>query len=103
VKGGQVDFVATIEDLKFFFSSQLDPVPSQQAATDAAGTWLRFSEELKQDLFYTFSPPEVTYLPQKDVTSVRAHAAVVTGGEGQIDVVITLGTAGSWVNIYEKS
>ena len=56
-------------------------MPSSQAATDAAGTWLRFSEELKQDLFYTYSAPEVTYLPQKDATSVRGHAAVMGGGE----------------------
>src|SRR5689334_15875618 len=50
VKDGQVDFVSTIPDLEFFFAAQLAPAPSQDAATDAAGTWLRFSEELKQDL-----------------------------------------------------
>src|SRR5216683_2085509 len=58
VKGGRVDFVATIPDLKFFFGAELGPAPSERAAADAASTWLRFSEELKQDLFYTFSAPE---------------------------------------------
>src|SRR5262249_36955984 len=55
-----VDFVSTIEDLKFFFAANLGPTPTQDLATDAVSTWLRFSEELKQDLFYTFSPPDVS-------------------------------------------
>jgi hypothetical protein len=103
VKDGRVDFVATIPDLKFFFSAGLDPAPSEAAAGDAASTWLRFSEELKQDLFYTFSAPEISYMPRDDVTRVRGHAAVMAGGEGQIDVLITLGAAGSLMQIYEKS
>ena len=103
VRDGGVDFVATIPDLKFFFSAELDPAPSENSAADAASTWLRFSEELKQDLFYTFSAPEIAYTPRDDVTRVRGHAAVMAGGEGQIDVLITLGAAGSLVQIYEKS
>src|SRR5882724_4178529 len=103
VKDGRVDFVATIPDLKFFFSAELDPSPSEKAAADAAGTWLRFSEELKQDLFYTFSAPEISYMPREDVTRVRGHVAVMAGGEGRIEVVIALGAAGSLVHIYEKS
>src|SRR5438876_9184973 len=103
VKDGQVDFVATIPDLKFFFSAELGPAPSKKAAADAASTWLRFSEELNQDLFYTFSAPEISYMPWEDVTRVRGHAAVMAGGEGQIDVLITLGAAGSLVHILEKS
>ena len=103
VKDGRVDFVATIPDLKFFFSAQLDSAPSETTAGDAANAWLRFSEELKQDLFYTFSAPEISYMPREDVTRVRGHVAVVAGGEGQIDVLITLGSAGSLVQIYEKS
>src|SRR5438034_10370897 len=55
VKDGQVDFVATIPDLKFFFGAELGLAPSAEAAADAASAWLRFSEELKQDLFYVFS------------------------------------------------
>jgi hypothetical protein len=103
VKGGRVDFVATIPDLKFFFSAELGMVPFETAAADAASTWLRFSEELKQDLFYTFSAPELSYMPREDLTRVRGHAAVMAGGEGQITVLITLGSAGSLVHIYEKS
>src|ERR1700686_3414518 len=83
VKDGRVDFVATIPDLKFFFSAELGSAPSEETAADAASTWLRFSEELKQDLFYTFSAPEISYTPWDDVTRVRGHVAVMAGGEGQ--------------------
>ena len=102
VQNSQVDFVSTTDDLKFFFAMNLDPAPTQDAATDAADTWLRFSEELKQDLFYSFSPPKVSYMPRTDLTLVRAHASVAAGGDGNIDVLITLGSAGSLVNILEK-
>jgi hypothetical protein len=102
VRNSQVDFVSTIEDLKFFFAVNLGPAPTQDTATDVADTWLRFSEELKQDLFYTFSLPEVSYMPRTDLALVRAHASVAAGGDGNIDVLITLGPAGSLVNILEK-
>ncbi len=103
VQNGQVDFVSTIEDLKFFFAANLNPTPTQDTATDAASSWLRFSEELKQDLFYTFSPPDISYTARADLTLLRAHASVAAGGDGNIDVVVMLGSAGSFVNILEKS
>jgi hypothetical protein len=103
VQSSQVDFVSKIDDLKFFFAANLAPAPTQDTATDAASTWLRFSEELKQDLFYTFSPPTVSYTPRDDSTLLRAHASVVAGGDGNVDVVMTLGAAGSFLTILEKS
>lgn len=103
VQNSQVDFVSTIEDLKFFFAANLGPLPTQDVATDGASTWLRFSEELKQDLFYTFSPPDVSYTPRNDLILLRAHASVAVGGDGNIDVVMTLGAAGSFVNVLERS
>lgn len=81
---------------------ELGPVPSAEVATDAVSTWLRFSEELKQDLFYTFSAPKISYMPREDITRVQGHAAVIAGGEGHIDMLMTLGAAGSLVLIDEK-
>jgi hypothetical protein len=103
VQNSHVDVISTIEDLKFFFATNLPPAPTQDAATDADGTWLRFSEESKQDLFYTFSVPDNSYTPREDLTVVRAHASVATGGDGNIDVLMTLGAAGSFLNILERS
>jgi hypothetical protein len=103
VRNGQIDFVSTTEDLKFFFASNLNPVPTQDAAIDAASSWLRFSEELKQDLYYTFSPADVSYTPRSDLTLLRVHASVATGGDGNIDVLLTVGAAGSFLNVLEKS
>jgi hypothetical protein len=103
VKNGQIDFASTIEDLKFFFATELRQAPSQGPATDAASTWLRFSEELKQDLFYTFSEPQISYTPRQDITIVRGQAAVTAGGRGHIEMLMTLGAAGGLVNIYERA
>jgi len=102
VKDGRVEFVSSIEDLKFFFAAQLGPLATTESVSDAAGTWLRFSAELKQDLFYTFSTPEISSTAREDVTIVRGRVAVTAGGEGQIEMLMTLGTAGSLVQIYEK-
>src|SRR5205809_6085150 len=38
VKGGRVDVISNIDDLKFFFSAELAPAPSEQAAADAVST-----------------------------------------------------------------
>jgi hypothetical protein len=103
VKDRQVGFAASVQDLEFFFGAEMGPAPSKEAAADAASTWLRFSGELKQDLFYSFSPPEITYTPGPDITRVRARATVASGGEGQIDAMILLGSAGTFVRAYEKS
>jgi hypothetical protein len=103
VQNSQVDFLSTIEDLKFFFAANLDSLPTKDAASDAARTWLRFSEELKQDLFYTFSPPVISYTPRSDLILLRAQVSVATGGDGNIDVLMMLGAAGSFVNVLEKS
>ena len=103
VKDGKVDFFSTLTDLKFLFAAQLGPVPSADSAIDAASTWLRLSEELKQDLFFGFSAPEISYTPRDDITQVLGHVTVISGGEGHIDMVMTLGAAGSLVLISERS
>jgi hypothetical protein len=107
VKEGQVDFIPGGDEdrnsLKFFFLAELGAVSSEEAAKDAAGTWLRFSQELKQDLFYTFSGPEISYMPREDISKVRGRATVADGGGGSIEVLMTIGAAGSLVNVYEKS
>lgn len=103
VQNGQVDFVSTIDDLRFFFTANLDPAPTQDAEIDAASTWLRFSEELKQDLFYTFSPADISSIPRSDLTLLRARASVSAGGDGNIDVLMTFGAAGGFLSVLEKS
>lgn len=103
VKDEQVDVVSTIDGLKFFFTVNLNPAPDQDSATDAASSWLRFSEELKQDSFYTFSAPVIAYTPRVDVVLVRATATVTAGGDGAIDVLMNFGAAGSFLGVLEKS
>ena len=103
VKDGQVDFVSNTADLEFFFAAELAPAASPEAAVDAAGAWLRFSEELKQDLFYTFSAPQTVYSSRDDAATVRARADVSAGGEGSIDALIVFGGSGTFLRAMEKS
>ena len=102
VKQGQVDFVNTTADLEFFFKTEAKLAATEQSAGDLAAAWLRFSQELKQDLFYSFAAPQITYSPQQDMVRVRAQSNVAAGGEGKIEVLITLGTAGSLLSIQER-
>jgi hypothetical protein len=102
VRQGQVDFLATIDDLRFFFATNLGAAPAQNTQTDLASTWLRFSEELKQDMFYTFSPASISFTTRNDAILLRAQSTVTLGGDGTIDVLITLGSAGSFIGVLEK-
>jgi hypothetical protein len=103
VKDGQVGIVPSIEDLRFFFAAEMGPAPGEDRASDAAITWLRFSGELKQDLFYTLSSPSIVFMPGEDVIRVRGRTMVTAGGEGYIEALMTLGAAGSFFNVFEKS
>lgn len=103
VKDGKVDFVATIPDLRYFFLAQIGAAPGEQEAADAAAAWLRFSGELKQDLFYAFSEAEVSRTPREDLTRLRGKVTVSSGGEGFIEVLMTLGNSGTLVDVAERS
>src|SRR5712692_11404976 len=70
VQNEHVGFVPNISELKTFFSQELCPLPSEDAANDAGRSWLRFSDELKQDLFFVFSDPGVDYTPTADGATV---------------------------------
>src|SRR5713226_6559081 len=86
VQNDDVGFFPNISELKTFFSQKLCPVPSEDAANDAGQTWLRFSDELKQDLFFVFSDPGVDYTPTADGATVTGQVVVTAGGQGQIDM-----------------
>jgi len=47
VQDEQVGFVPNISELTTFFSQELCPVPSEDAANDAGRSWLRFSDDSK--------------------------------------------------------
>src|SRR5262249_54065180 len=68
----EVGFAPNISELRSFFFQKLCPVPGEEAASDAGRSWLRFSSELKQDLFFMFSSPSVEY-------SATAEGATVAG------------------------
>jgi hypothetical protein len=64
---------------------------------------LRFSDELKQDLFFVFSDPGVDYTPTADGATVTGQVVVTAGGQGQIDMTMTFDLTGSFVDVQESS
>src|SRR5260370_12728085 len=103
VQNDDVGFVPNISELKTFFSQKLCPVPSEDAAGDAGQTWLRFSSELKQDLFFEFSPPAVDYTATADGATVTGQAVGTAGGQGLIDMTMNFDLAGILVDVQESS
>jgi hypothetical protein len=103
VQNGEVRFVPNVPELKTFFSQQLCPLPSEDAAKDAGRSWLRLSNELKQDLFFEYSPPAVEYTPTADGATVTGQVVVTAGGQGQIDLAMNFDLAGIFVDVQESS
>ena len=101
VQNEEVGFAPNIAELKTFFSEKLCPVPNEDAANDAGRSWLRFSSELKQDLFFEFSPPAVDYTATADGATVIGQAVVTAGGQGRIDMTMTFDLAGNFVDVQE--
>jgi len=64
---------------------------------------LRFSDELKQDLFFEFSPPAVDYTATADGATVTGQAVVTAGGQGQIDMTMNFDLTGIFVGVQESS
>jgi hypothetical protein len=103
VRDEAVGFVPNISELKTFFSQQLGPVPSADTANDAGRSWLRFSDELKQDLFFVFSWPAVEYTPTADGATVTGRVVVIGGGQGEIDVTMNFDAAGIFADAWEST
>ncbi len=100
---GNVSFVDDTDGLQAFFSGQLSPVPNADSAEDAGSTWLRLSEEFKQDLFFTFSDPAVDYTPTPSGAVVSGRVVVLNGGTGSIEMRMTLDANGNLVDVQESS
>src|SRR5216683_5706942 len=103
VQNDDVGFFPNISEMKTFFSEKLCPVPSEDAASDAGRSWLRFSDELKQDLFFEYSPPAVEYTPNVDGATVSGQVVVTAGGQGLIDMTMNFDLAGILVDVQESS
>ena len=103
VLSGNVSFVDDTDGLQAFFANQLRPVPDPDSARDAGSTWLRLSEEFKQDLFFTFSDPAVDSMPTPTGVLVSGRVLVLNGGSGSIDMKMTLDSVGSLVNVQESN
>jgi hypothetical protein len=98
----QISFITSTSDLRNFFA-QLGPITDPDAEQDAGRTWLRLSEELEQDLFFTFSAPSVQYSSTKDGSLVTGQVVVLNGGTGEIDLRMPFDGDGNLGEVQETS
>ncbi len=103
VQDGVVTFLVDSGGLGTFFANQLGPVPDPEAAKDAGRSWLCLSEELEQDLFFTFSVPDVQYEAGQDGAVVSGQVLVLNGGTGAIAVRMSFDAGGNLVDVNESS
>jgi len=97
-----ISFITGTEDLRSFFA-QLGPLTDPDVAQDAGRTWLRLSEELEQDLFFTFSEPAVDYSSTQDGALVTGQVLVLNGGTGEIDLSMPFDRDGNLGDVQETS
>jgi hypothetical protein len=103
VQGGVISFITSTDDEGSFFLGQLGPAPLEDDAKDAGRSWLRLSEELKQDLFYGFSAPAVAYIQTPAGAEVNGRVTVESGGQGQIDATLVFDGAGNLTAVRENA
>lgn len=103
VQGGQVSLITNESDLRQFFADHLGAAPDADSAKDAGRTWLRFSSELEQDLFFTFSDPAVEYTSTKDAAVVTGRVIVLNGGTGAIELQMSFDRDGNFVDAQQRN
>jgi len=103
VQSGQVSFITSESDLRQFFVDHLGAAPDADSAKDAGRTWLRFSSELEQDLFFTFSDPAVEYTTTNDAAIVTGRVIVLNGGTGSIELRMTFDRDGNFIDARERN
>jgi hypothetical protein len=106
VQNGAVYYLTSANDLKAFFFEQLGPVQGQDGAVAAGLSWVRLSEELTQDGFYTFSDPEGGFLPPPADGNggvVLSWVIVTGGGTGRIDAALSFDDDGTLMQVQETN
>lgn len=103
-KDRKVRHVKDIKGLEEFFHSTLNPISDDKGAKETLESWLRLSQEFKQDGFFQFSIPKDSLMAEKSKNGWTASgkAVVTQGGKGEIRVVISFTEAGK-VNKIEEA
>jgi hypothetical protein len=102
---GKLTVVSDIKGLEDYCLTAAAPAKDEGAARDVALAWLRLVEEMHQDGFYKFKTiDEATKVsPEGAGRKVAAKAVVMAGGNGEINVEVTLDEAGRLVKATEMS
>jgi hypothetical protein len=102
---GKLTVVSNIKGLEDCCLATVAPARDEGAAREVALAWLRLVEEMHQDGFYKFKTvDEATKVsPDGNGRKAVARAVVMAGGNGEINVEVTLDEAGKLVKATEMS
>jgi hypothetical protein len=102
---GKVAVVSDLKGLEDYCLTAVAPAKAEGAAKDVALAWLRLVEEMNQDGFYKFKTIEeaTKVSPEGAGRKAAARAVVMAGGNGEINVEVTLDEAGKLVKATEMS
>jgi hypothetical protein len=102
---GKLTVVSDIKGLEDYCRAAAAPAKDEGAARDVALAWLRLVEEMHQDGFYKFKTVEeaTKVSPDGAGRKAAARAVVMAGGNGEINVEVTLDEAGKLVKATEMN
>jgi hypothetical protein len=97
--------VSDIKSLEDACIASAAPAKDENAAKDLALAWLRLVEQMRQDGFYKFKTIDEATKVSADGAGRKAaaRAVVMAGGNGEINVEVTLDEAGKLVKATEMS
>lgn len=91
-KDGAVTHLADAAGTKAFFAANLPPVTNKEVAALAARSWLRVSEEWRQDGTYQFHVPDDRITVQGGRTGMKVTGTTIAarGGADVAEIVVTM-------------
>jgi hypothetical protein len=101
---GKPQLIKEQKELREFFKTNLGPAKEDDAAKDAARSYVRLTEELNQDGFFKYKlEDDSTKLePAADGKTASARAVVMSGGNGEIAATLTLDKDGQFKEAKES-
>src|SRR5260370_288820 len=101
-RAGDCERINKLLDSKDVYGYVITPITDEYVTRTLPGrTFLRLSEELEQDLFFTFSECAVNYSSSQDGALVPGQVLVLNGGTGEIDLSMPFDRDGNLGDVQE--
>jgi hypothetical protein len=101
----ELALITDTKELEDYFKTSLAPAKGDKEAKDAALAFLRLSQSLENDGFYTFEviADSTKVTPEKDAKKSTARSVAMKGGNGDITVELTFDADGKLTKATETS